>query len=93
MAFEANDQERRRDEALESALRAYEPTSPTSASVSVHDIQWGIECRIWCGVRLPISLHPKMELRVCVFVGDLDTLTSQVPHLQTLQDAQRHQKT
>ena len=81
-AFEADDQERRRDEALESALRAYEPTSPTSASVSVHDIQWGIECRIWCGVRLPISLHPKMELRVCVFAGDLDTLTSQVPHLQ-----------
>ena len=38
-AFEADDQERRRDEALESALRAYEPTSPTSASVSVHDIQ------------------------------------------------------
>ena len=34
-AFEADDQERRRDEALESALRAYEPTSPnTSASVS-----------------------------------------------------------
>ena len=38
-AFEADDQERRRDEALESALRAYEPTSPTSASVSVQDIQ------------------------------------------------------
>ena len=38
-AFEADDQERRRDEALESALRAYEPTSPTSASVPVHDIQ------------------------------------------------------
>ena len=31
-AFEADDQERRRDEALESALRAYEPTSPTSAA-------------------------------------------------------------
>ena len=32
-AFEADDQERRRDEALESALRAYdEPASPTSAS-------------------------------------------------------------
>ena len=41
-AFEADDQERRRDEALESALRAYEPTSPTSptsASVSVQVIQ------------------------------------------------------
>ena len=38
-AFEADDQERRRDEALESALRAYEPTSPTSASVSVEGDQ------------------------------------------------------